>query len=155
MATDMLTRSTGDMTSSDGAGGFHTADGTVTPTIAATYSAVNDVNGNPRRVWVGYSDRGAILAASIVQYGNPPAWHRDARTQLPSVVITPGEFRDWERRIEDNTGAYGLTDPTDDSGYVWARYSTAARARRAITRDYAWHRPMTVCHVTVAGSTGA
>lgn len=105
-------------------------DHRTTPILAQRLSAPNDTNGNPRRIHVSYSATGAIIDIADEGYAGTPDWAVPL-SALPTINITPGEYRDWIKRIEHRTGRYAIVESGD--GYVWTRRykrSTAVRYRR-------------------------
>ena len=55
----------------------------------------HDVNGNPRRLWMRYDNKGLLLEVIIEGYGgNPIPQHADV-VQLSSIYIPPSEYNGW------------------------------------------------------------
>jgi hypothetical protein len=56
-------------------------------------SAKNTVNGNPRRVWLGYnSESFRVQAVHVEGYReNPEGMLRD----LPTILVQPSEYKRW------------------------------------------------------------
>lgn len=55
------------------------------------FKTKNDVNGNSRRVWVGYALTGHILRVETEYYARPD-WARDI-AQLPTITVPPAEYK--------------------------------------------------------------
>lgn len=62
--------------------------------------AKNDINGNPRRIWVNYDDEGAFIDVIDEGYGGMPAKLRGL-PQLPEMNITITEYNDWLKERTD------------------------------------------------------
>ena len=60
------------------------------PKYCQRIRTTNDVNGNPRRLWIGYDDEGRVIAAADEGYSGRP-WY-DA-IDLLDVNVTPAEYR--------------------------------------------------------------
>jgi hypothetical protein len=72
------------------------------PTKPVAYQhlrAKNDVNGNPRRLFVVYGPGGEVLEVIDEGYRGWPVHLRDI-AQLPTFDITPTEYRQWLRRTD-------------------------------------------------------
>lgn len=97
------------------------------PVLAQNLRCVNDTNGNPRRVWVGWNMDARVVAVQDEGYSGRPDW-LGAAVELTSVSITPGEYREWMARIENETGRFVIIDA--DGEYVWRRrYSRSSAVR--------------------------
>jgi hypothetical protein len=64
----------------------------------------NDTNGNPRRVWVLYRVEDEryfpeVVAVADEGYAGDP--FREVRAALPSIMVTPTEYRAWRKREGD------------------------------------------------------
>jgi hypothetical protein len=57
----------------------------------------NDVNGNPRRVWVIYSLTGLVLSTHDEGYVGKPLEAREL-VELPSIEVLPTEYRRFVKR---------------------------------------------------------
>lgn len=57
----------------------------------------HDTNGNPRRVWVLYNARGEAIRVADEGYAGDP-FRGIVAVQLPSITVTPREYRDWIKR---------------------------------------------------------
>ncbi len=67
---------------------------TFTPKLVQHLRAPNDVNGNPRRCYVIYSDDATILDVIDEGYVGRPMWVRDL-AELPEMNITATEYKQW------------------------------------------------------------
>ena len=63
-----------------------------TPTMYQHLLCTNDLNGNPRRVYVFYSSAGEIVAVEDEGYRGTPAACRGL-VQLPTIETYPAERR--------------------------------------------------------------
>ena len=106
---------------------------TDSPKFVQHLAADNDSNGNPRRVWAVYGDRGEIVTAIDEGYGNLPSEFLDL-PQLPTIHITPAEYREWLDRIEHLSGRFEVVERGD--GFVWHRFYTRARALKFRREHY-------------------
>ena len=60
----------------------------------------NDVNGNPRRCYLGIAAQGRIVRIDDEGYSGRPEWVRklsDRGVWDVSVTVTPGQYRDYVR----------------------------------------------------------
>lgn len=89
-------------------------------------SATNDVNGNPRRVYAVYSATGVILDVIDEGYEGKGKYRNADLIELPAVVITPAEYREWLARVEHFNGRWEVIDAED--GFVWHRFYSRPRA---------------------------
>lgn len=55
-----------------------------------------DGNGNVPRLWLVYDNSGMVVDIADGNYGNIPRPYRGL-TELPRMMLTPAEFREWER----------------------------------------------------------
>lgn len=95
----------------------------------------NDTNGNPRRIWATYNDRGHIVDVKDEGYeGRPASLRDDIAHELPSIEITPSEYRDWLDREENLKGRFEVVAP---DGFVWHRFYTRAKALKFKREHYA------------------
>lgn len=68
--------------------------------IIQQWRAQNDVNGNPRRIFVIYADTGEIVGAVDEGYNSEPSELRGF-AHLPSVKISATEYKQLLRQFED------------------------------------------------------
>lgn len=95
----------------------------------------NDTNGNPRRIWATYDERGHIIDVKDEGYeGRPESLRNDLATELPSVEITPSEYREWLDREENFRGRFEVVEVAD--GFVWHRFYTRSRALKFRREHY-------------------
>lgn len=128
------------------ADGYHNGGRVVT---VIQLCAPHDPNGNPRRVFVGFTDQGHVAAIADTGYGNGPAWYTECRARglsATSYATTAAEYNHQLRRIENNRGAFGLFGTTDGrvDVYPFARFYTRARANHARRTYYLWMTDATV-----------
>lgn len=77
----------------------------VHPTHAQQLRAPNDSNGNPGRCWNLYDSDGRIADVIDEGYrGRPMVVKTLNLVELPPVVVSRGEYRDWLRVGEEATG---------------------------------------------------
>jgi hypothetical protein len=116
--------------------------------LAQHLCCTNDTNGNPRRIWVGYSASGQILDIRDEGYDSRPEYLRDGSAfELPAIAIPPAEYREWLERLEHRTGRYAVVEPAhvnaqdiQQPDWTWARFYSRARARRWMAGHYAADR---------------
>lgn len=63
-----------------------------TPTMYQHWTTNNDANGNPRRLYVGFSADGALVRVTDEGYYGRPEWTCDL-IQLASVDTSPATYR--------------------------------------------------------------
>lgn len=66
------------------------------PTFVQRIRTTNDVNGNPRRLWIGYRSTGAVMSVVDEGYGGRP-WPN--AIELMPVDVGPGEYRTIKREF--------------------------------------------------------
>lgn len=132
--------------------------------------AENDVNGNPRRCFVGVDGLGHVVAVQDEGYAGTHDWVRAAYVAgiYPlSIRVPAGEYADYMRRVELNRGRFGIVKRedakaagwlTDDDGNVYAetgsiysRRFTRRRAGQAIRREYSWTSGLVAIDLADAG----
>lgn len=61
----------------------------------------NDVNGNPRRLYVGLNSNGHVVRVTDEGYEGRPSWVRalsDRGVWDVRIEITPKAYREWKKR---------------------------------------------------------
>ena len=66
------------------------------PYLKQRIRTMNDANGNPRRLWLGYSASGEVLQVFDEGYSGDP-WPTCQRA-LPEIDAPPAEYRRLKRR---------------------------------------------------------
>ncbi len=75
------------------------------PTHAQKLTAPNCPNGNPGRVWVLYDQEGRAVDAIDEGYSGRPMVVKTLNlTEIPTIQVSRGEYRDWLRVGEEATG---------------------------------------------------
>lgn len=110
-----------------------------TPAMLQNLCCTNDVNGNPRRIWAVYGPSGVIVDALDEGYAGKGEKYRNRPdlVELPSIVITPGEYREWLDRVEHFGGRWEVVE-TD--AFVWHRFHTRDRAMKYRRKHHAADR---------------
>lgn len=63
----------------------------MSPSMKQHIRTLNDVNGNPRRLWMAYSSSGEVLQVVDEGYSDDP-WPK-CQAQLPTIYVQPSEYK--------------------------------------------------------------
>ena len=68
-----------------------------TPKFYQHLKALNDINGNPQRLYVVYDDTGNVVSAHDEGYSGLPKECKNL-TELPDIDISQKTYRQWRKK---------------------------------------------------------